>query len=380
MEWLKFKLDTFDYHLAHPELDTSRYIQAKRLNLGNQIAGCHRIYMDTKQWIQMRDVALGKPRNQMHSDIYSQLHLLRSAGKVICPISYSVYVELMSQSDDVTRFATARVIDQLADGCCCLPPHVLTERELMYFMIEKGSGQKPNVPPILSTVWTKISFVLGETMPVSAAFPKETMGAIQRSFDDLLCQITVEEMIRQLGSRDWDARAIDNKAFVEQLEEEKRRHSDDFTNFHELFCIEVKGGLEVQQELLERVMIEYARLSGMTGEVSDAERHSGGKMLANLVLGAFSYKRILNELPQIHIHAALHAALRWDKNRKYDLNDFEDIRHACVALPYYHVFCTERGLCHQLRQKLLRLDEIYGTKVLASDEEFLAHVNSLAAA
>jgi hypothetical protein len=125
------------------------------------------------------------------------------------------------------------------------------------------------------------------------------------------------------------------------------------------------------------VMVQVARISGATGPISDDERKSGGKMLTNLIVNAFHFRKIGDELPQIHIHAALHAALRWDKNRKYNVNDFEDIRHACVALPYYDVFCTERGLCHQISQKLLQLDKVYGTKVLATDEEFLAHVNSV---
>lgn len=376
MDWLKKKPDTLQFHLAHPELDASRYIQAKRLKLGREIAAHHRIYLDTKQWIQMRDVAIGRPRNQIHSEIFSRLLSLRSTKSVLCPISSSVFMELMTQSDDETRIATAKVIDQLADGCCCLPPLTLTERELMYFMIEKGLGGKPKQPPILHAAWTKVPFVLGETMPVSDELPADVMSAMQRSLDDLFCSATVEEFVTQLGSEGWERQVEEERKLVEQLSEGKTLHANDHAKFHDLLCEEIYGGLDALRDILEEVMIQVAQLSGATGEVSDSERKSGGQLLANLVTNAFRHRRIGNELPQIHIHAALHAALRWDKNRKYDPNDFEDIRHATVALPYYDLFCTERGLCHQITQKLLQLDKIYGTKVVSSDQEFLAYMNS----
>lgn len=162
MEWLNQKLDTLDYHLARPEIDTSEYIQKRRLHFGRRVAGFHRLYLDTKQWLQMRDVAIGRPRNRIHSETYERLLSLRSNKKILCPISYSVFVELMNQSDEHTRLATARVIDKLAEGYCCVPPHDLAEREAAYFMAEtsaKGAGLKFNQPPILHTVWTKVSFV-----------------------------------------------------------------------------------------------------------------------------------------------------------------------------------------------------------------------------
>lgn len=377
MDWLKKKPDTLEFHLAHPELDASQYIQAKRLKMGREIAAHHRIYLDTKQWLQLRDVAMGRPRNPIHSEIFSRLLFLRSTKSVLCPISSSVFMELMTQSDDETRIATAKVIDQLADGCCCLPPLTLTERELMYFMIEKGLGGKPKQPPILHAVWTKVPFVLGETMSVSDELPADVMSAMQRSFDDLFCSATVEEFVTQLGSEGWERQIEEERKLVEQLSEGKTLHANDHPTFHDLLCAEIYGGLDSLRDILEEVMVQVARLSGATGEVPDFERKSGGQLLANLVTNAFRHRKIGNQLPQIHIHAALHAALRWDKHRKYDPNDFEDIRHATVALPYYHLFCTERGLCHQITQKLCQLDKIYGTQVVSSDEEFLDCVQSI---
>ena len=55
VDWLDRKPDTLSYHLAHPAIDSSKYIQMQRLRIGEFIASRHRIYLDTKQWLQMRD-------------------------------------------------------------------------------------------------------------------------------------------------------------------------------------------------------------------------------------------------------------------------------------------------------------------------------------
>lgn len=377
MEWLSKKPNTLKYHLAHPELDASRYIQAKRLGLGRDIALQRRIYMDTKQWIQLRDVATGQSRNCIQAETYKRLQFLRAAGRIICPISYSVFAELMTQTDDSTRVATARVIDQLADGCCCLPPDSLMERELMYFMVDKALGGNHKQPPVPHTVWTKMSFVLGDVMPVTDSLPVDILSAMQRSCDDLLCSATVEDIIRHLDPSGFQRQIDDERALVKAMTDGKQLHAKDHSTFHGLFCAEIYGGLDAQREILEDVMCQISAMCGFHGEMSEAERRSAGQSLAMLIANAFRHHKIDTELPQIHIHAALHAALRWDKCRKYSANDFEDIRHATVSLPYYDLFCTERSLCHLITQKSLSLDKRYCTKVICSDSDFLEYVSSV---
>ncbi len=376
MDWLRSKSNTLKFHFSHMELDASKYIQTKRIELGQQVLALHRIYLDTKQWIQMRDAAIGRPRNEIQSNIFDHLKSLRKSGTIICPVSYSVFVELMNQSDEQTRLATARVIDELAGGCCILPPHVLTEREILYFLLQHGVNGRIQIAPTPAVVWTKIPFVFGEFVPQSSALKPEVMGAIRRSMDDLLCDLTVEEFVSQLGTRTWGIKAVESN-FLAEISQGKRDHANDHSSFHQLLCSEVAGILDAHRNMLEHVMIFCAEMNGVTAGVSDAERESGGKMLADLIYSAFKHKKVKDQLPQIHIGASLHAALRWDKNRKYEFNDFEDIRHASVALPYFDVFCTERGLCHQIRQKLLKLDEVYSTKVISGDDEFLAHLDLL---
>lgn len=376
MDWLKDKPDTYKFHFAHPEISVPQYLRHKRLELGRKIASQHRIYLDTKQWLELRDVFLGRPRNEHHALIYDHLMKLKSAGKVICPISYSVYAEVMMQTSDDTRNASAELVDLLADGCCCIPMHELTERELMYFMIEKATGNAFPQPPILHTVWTKCAYILGNVVPHSDALPPEVNIAMQKSMYDLLFEVKFAEMVKQLGSRAAH-RGRDDGFLVASLMKGKLENLTTHKSFHELFCAEVRGGLDAIEDILTQVMHQMAELTGHTDPISNVEKKASAMALANLVAGAFQLKKVKTELSQIHIHAALHACLRWDKNRKYEANDFEDIRHACVALPYYDTFCTERSLRHQITQGHMQLDKDYNTLVISTDTEFLEHVKAL---
>jgi hypothetical protein len=53
---------------------------------------------------------------------------------------------------------------------------------------------------------------------------------------------------------------------------------------------------------------------------------------------------IRQQLRTLHIHAALHAAFRWDKARRFTSNNLYDFEHASAALAYCQLFFTEDWL------------------------------------
>ena len=72
--------------------------------------------MDLRFWIFLRDVELGRNDNQELIKLLDRIKFLVDEGLVICPISETVFIELMKQSDHETRLATARLIDRLSLG------------------------------------------------------------------------------------------------------------------------------------------------------------------------------------------------------------------------------------------------------------------------
>ncbi len=86
----------------------------------------------------------------------------------------------------------------------------------------------------------------------------------------------------------------------------------------------------------------------------------------NLLLRAFSKDGTKNALRTIHIHACLHANLRWNKSRQFEANDFHDFNHAAAALAYCDAFLTERSLHTLATAKNTNLESINGCRVTNS--------------
>lgn len=377
MDWLESKPDTFQYHLEHPEIDLWLYAREKRLALGREIASRYRIYLDTKYWVYLCEVAVGRPKCSLHTQMLELLLKLHITKKVICPVSYSIFVELMRQSDLNTRLTTAKIVDQLSEGCCLQPPHELIKEEVAHFLFSTIAPNR-HLDPVMHAVWTKASFLLGDIFLKSESFPADIASAMERSMDVLLWSISLEEFVKSLSTEDWLDPNIDRINLAATLTEGKVRHADDFDNFHDLLCCEIAGGLESFWEMLGDLMMHLSRRLGYTGQPSKTERDQAGRCLANLIVAAFKCNRVGTRLPGIHIDAGLHAAVRNDRTRKYKANDFDDFRHASSALPYCDCFFTDRSLCQLIRAKPLEFNGIYGTMVLADDVEIVSKLEELA--
>ena len=89
---------------------------------------------------------------------------------------------------------------------------------------------------------------------------------------------------------------------------------------------------------------------------------SVSKMIYNL----FRLNKISTELPTFRISSGLPAAARWDKQRKFENNDFQDFQHAATALPYTDYFFTEGNLAHLITQKMTAYDELFKCTVVAN--------------
>jgi hypothetical protein len=117
-----------------------------------------------------------------------------------------------------------------------------------------------------------------------------------------------------------------------------------------------------------RVVAEERSDTGNTLDEQQKAMDTSGRLLANAIYNAF---RITTQLPTIRIGAGLHAALRWDRKRKYKANDLFDFRHAEAALPYCDYFLTERSLRHLLQDRNLRFGDLFPCKVYSEAAEVL---------
>lgn len=363
--WFKDKPNTFRRHLKEDTGPFEDYVRARRLALGESLLKLRRIYLDTKYWLYVRDVYLNRPQKAIHTRIVEELRRLKNSGSTICPVSFSVFIEMMTQSDLVTRRATAEMIDELSDGCTIQPLFEVFRRELYHF-VTKSTQSNATLYDIRQMVWTKAAFIVGDMFrpPEKSGFSEHIAIAINKAFDDMLWTVKLSEFIAELPKTDQTQRARAER-LASDLTKGKFEHQRKGDTFRKLFLDEIAGVVDVFSDICGDLMVHLARNHGIVSEVSDAERDQSGRMLGNLIRGAFEYNRITTEFPTVSIPAALHASVRMDKRRKFKKGDAEDFHHAALAVRYFDVFLTESSLQHQLRSKPINVEESYNCRVLS---------------
>ncbi len=345
----------FDYHRSKADVSLENYVRQKRIELGEEVTSIQRIYLDQRFWILFRDVSLGRLNNQNVSDLLNHIKILVKKGESVCPISESVFVELRKRNDDFTRIETAKLIDDLSRGICLIPFFDRVKQELCGFFY-KLAGEE-NLYPVNQLVWTKLAYILSETHPYSAEFPKEEMLILQKSFFDHLWNSSLSDIIESLGKQTTQGFA---DTLADTLNENNKAHQSDTTSYEQLLKVEFMGTLSLFDKEIKALSTEIIQRG-----YADFEAR---------LLQCFKKNRF-NELalamPTLHIGAVCHAAVRWDKKRNLVGNDLFDFHHAQAALGYCDVFLSEKPLIDLLKQNRPGFSENYTCELFHSPAEAL---------
>ena len=307
--------------------------QAKATRLGPQHPGAKKVYLDTKFWLLFRDVRLGR---DVGSDTVALLSVLEAGvtnGKVVCPISYATYFEFFRQTDLLTLRASAQLIDDLSRGIAIIELRERIALEVLLFLLRRTKGPDA-VHAMEELIWTKLLYVLGFNMPVLESLPPTVQLEVQKAWLDHSWSITITDMVDVIGN-DTEEFA---KAFPDisnALNRGKVEHHHENKSFKQLFLSELWGMLDLCSPLFADVMAYmYEKESGQSAPTGETERQKCGLEVANLIYAAFHNNELTREWPSIWLVAGFHAAVRWDRNRKFKANDRHDFHHAVAAIPY----------------------------------------------
>jgi hypothetical protein len=270
------------------------YSQKSKIEIGDTVLRKHRIYLDTKYWIFMRDASLGRATT-VQIEIYEKLKDLVKKEVVICPLSPHLFEELMNIGDKEKRLNMARVMDELSRQICFISPLNITGQELLSFVRHcqaKAKGKFLFNPA--KYVFTKVAFVLGELYPTVEGIPIEHMNDIRIQFFDHLSKFTLVEMLKTMKS-DLPLRNSEN--LIAQLNKGKDDNQD-WKSFHEVFMHEIGGILDAVRDDLEELCI-YLRKNDVGGSVPIEETYESesAELLSKAIYNAFDQKKINKELP-----------------------------------------------------------------------------------
>lgn len=326
-------------HRRNPSISLQNYMRQKRIQLGAEVASLQRVYLDQRFWLLLRDASLGNCREVGVAELLAYLRASVEEENLICPISESVFIELLKQSDDSTRIATAQLIDELSRGVTLIPFDERIRQELCNsFYINAGATE---LIPIEELVWTKLSYVLGEVHPSNTPFQQKEELAIQKAFADHMWDISLREMVEYIGvppssEIDWESTAT-------RLNDKNRTHRSILRSYAQAFKIEFEGGLSLFRDELVKLAFEI-----------EQRDYEVGSILAHLSEKK-RFEAFALSVPTLHIYASCHAAVRWDQKRNLCGNDLFDFHHAQAAIAYCNVFLTEKPLADMLSQRHLAL-------------------------
>ncbi len=356
----------------HSVMEADTYFNRTRMSVGDVMTAKHRIYLDTKYWIYLRDVERGNATTE-RKEILRMLRKLVDSQKFICPLSHHNFSELLKQRDPNTRVLMAKIMDELSQQYCFISPDQIIGQEIISF-IRNAQAKSTGLPSQTSAkyVWTKVPFILGELYPKLRNITEAQEQTIADQFSDYYSHMSLQSIIENLPGG-FPLGCYGD--LTDRLNKGKSANQS-WKSFHELFMHEIAGILDALQDEFERVwlyLFEVDRGTCVSKEV--IKRLRCVEMLSNLIFSGFAEDKIRQELPFVYIRAKIHAHVRYDKRRRYKPNDIDDIGHATWALPYCKYFLTEDGLANIISQQ--KLDSYYQTTVLSKETDIIDCLSKL---
>lgn len=336
--------------------EMDRYIKQQRLALGKKLQGRKSINLDTKYWIILRDAATGQTDDPDKKKLLSLLRDLVVKGIAFCPLSCPAFMEFGLQSDRSTRIATAQMVDELSLGATLSDPETLMNAELAQF-IRRVNGYN-DLHHIQHLVWTKVSFVFGETFLSFAGIELNGEFSVQKPFYDYLAQTPCTKIMESIGGPDEMPPMPGHNPT--KLNADIAFHADSLKSFEQTYRDEIAGTVEVVGQHAANIFNDI--ICNQYGEYREPSAELLN-MVKNLLAAQFNKPETKMELRMMHIYATLHADLRWNRGQKFKPNDLMDFIHATCAVAFCDVFMTERRLANVLTNRQ-HLDDLYDCKVV----------------
>lgn len=351
------------------------YVRTKQLELAAALTERKAVYLDVKFWIILRDVVMGERSDARDKELLRLLRELVHNGNIFCPISDTVFIELLKKTDLKCRQVVADLIDEMSLGVSLIPFEMRGNTEVAHLLHAARSPQ--SVYPLEQLMWTKLSYVLGFSQPQFSGPLAVHTFEIHKAFVDHMWTVPLREMMDRLGTTAAQVEMRFEK-LAENLNVANQQHAAELNSFEQMYQTEVHGVLDVFEESMVGIVeqIVFAE-HGIPPSGDPEQRREHGRQLHNLLFAALQRIETRRTLRSLHIVAMLFAYVRWNAGQKLKANDFHDFHHAAGALGYCDAFFTERSLRASITAAHMALDKQFQCNVSVSTDEAIGYLKSL---
>jgi hypothetical protein len=272
------------------------------------------LFLDLKFWIN-----LSKPKNPSYEQLRALLSKLVETGKLICPVSHSLLMELSKRPRDTHRDTHSKLMDELSRGLSLRSVYTIfrhefeaaldgrqAERQVAYSRFHDVFPFRPQIPP---------------------PFPE--------SITDFMCGFWGHVVEMYAGGM--------KLGFSERAQQENKWRQDN------------KSTRKIVEEA-ER----NATLQALCPEILSVLRARG------YPLPSRKLRDILDACPSFWCHYHYVTELRL--NRPTKGNDMWDFLHAAMAVPYVDCLAIDRGARH-ICADTLKMDKKFGTRIISEKND-----------
>ena len=329
-ELRKAMMEATARHARFPEVSFDAYRQARYEALKAFVSTRRTVYLDLNFWISLRNPSKAKKPKES-ADLLDILRNGVKAGRLLCPVSYAVFVELMKQKQSGDgRVTLARLMDDLSMGVGLRNSFDTARIEYLRFF----SQHVPRLAKYIDSVWAPIGHLTHEVYPYQDELPHEFMERSRK----VMCDVIWARKMEHLAKRDLPEYS---GAAAERINSALKLNPRGNKPFSRLFSDELEGIIEQVHPYIEEVLQQMASAGFNSTEIEVMEKQR--------TTAANNIRRVAthsdgNTVPSQRIYAALHAAMRLNPDRLYDANDPEDFEHASVAVGYCDLFLTDKRL------------------------------------
>lgn len=319
------------------------YMKEHRLKLGKSIKNRFKIYLDTKYWGYLCDVALGKNTDENLIEIYNLLIKLSKEKKIICPLSYRLYSELFKQKD-INRFnETTRIMELLSENIIIMFETERINYELLNFLNKHIKG-KDSVYESDIFVWSKVCYILGTSFPKSLPFLSDEKNEyIQKNFFEYIWEYPFSQMIKKISAEKKSNIIDSKKTTINNINKDKVKFEHELKNPHYVYMSELAGILTEYKEQIKNTFSNFATIETNSKKQMGNNHEDNIQPIINMIYNLFDNKKMNTYFPTFDIQAKMFSTIRWNKNQNFKVNDLDDIGHITTALPYYDYFFTEKS-------------------------------------
>jgi len=355
----KILRESLAYNRQHPEISPETHLRQKHLGLLKALEERTLIYLDTCHWINLLHTLLENAKAlPVYRDIFHLINNLAINNRVLCPVSFPLFLELMKQKDETTRLATARLMDCLSGGVCFQHPYLIQRLELRQIMLRGILRDK--APDLRDQVWTKVGFIAGEMLPFHKGFSEEDMCFLQKLSIDGMWATPLDHFAENVSP---ELSTIHQQKLAAATNIDAEWYRTQKISFDEALVREKAFSLRSLRKDFEEIGREIFEDYPQYRDTSKFPQPTAGEASPWV-------------LPSSQVLASINATMI-TSTKKFSANDILDFQHAALAVPYCDALFCDGPMAHILRTKPLEFGKVYETTILSDPNEIKNYLESL---